>query len=112
MSPLAATSRGSDDDNNDEGTQAAASDPLLSRRELLIPALLSLGSGIAILTNGVRDGRAYDAEHKALFAAIEVCICVYVCRLIYYTHYNAAVYVRHHRLLSNKPKHMPTDTTT
>lgn len=47
-------------------------DPLLSRRELLIPALLSLGSGVAILTQGIRDERAYDAEHRALFATIEV----------------------------------------
>lgn len=79
--PLVLAARRNDnDDGNDE---AAAPDPLLSRRELLVPTLLSLGSGIAILTNGIRDERAYDAEHKALFGAIEVracgdvmCVCV------------------------------------
>ncbi len=45
--------------------------PLLSRRELLVPSLLALGSGALLLRNNVVDGLAYDSTHKDLFARLE-----------------------------------------
>ena len=34
---------------------------------------------MAILAGGARDERAYDKEHRALFASIDVRVCVCMC---------------------------------
>lgn len=52
--------------NNDDDSLS----PLLSRRELFIPALLALGSGTLLLRNTIKDQTLYERIHKELFALL------------------------------------------
>lgn len=59
--PTSASRNTNDDD---------ASSPLLSRRQLFVPALLALGSGTLLLHNTIKDQQLYDKTHTQLFALL------------------------------------------
>jgi hypothetical protein len=59
------TTSASRNPNDDDGFS-----PLLSRRELFVPALLALGSGTLLLRNTIKDQTLYERIHQELFALL------------------------------------------